>query len=115
VLYELAQSLNDIAYELRTPVSNLLTQTQVTLSRARGADDYRRILESTAEEFERMARTIADVPLLVKSDNGLAQLKRAKRPKAPSTQRQVVGLEHQRGQPQRRMAHGPRQPARCIQ
>lgn len=88
-LAELAQSLNemlarlqdafqrltdfssDIAHELRTPVSNLLTQTQVTLSRARSADDYRRILESNAEEFERMARMISDMLLLAKSDNGL--------------------------------------------
>lgn len=88
-LAELAQSLNDmlarledafqrltdfssdIAHELRTPVSNLLTQTQVTLSRARSAEDYRQILESNAEEFERMARMISDMLLLAKSDNGL--------------------------------------------
>jgi two-component system, OmpR family, heavy metal sensor histidine kinase CusS len=88
-LAELAQSLNemlarleeafqrltdfssDIAHELRTPVSNLLTQTQVTLSRARSADDYRQILESNAEEFERMARMISDMLLLAKSDHGL--------------------------------------------
>lgn len=93
-LAELAQSLNDmlarledafqrltdfssdIAHELRTPVSNLLTQTQVTLSRARSADDYRQILESNAEEFERMARMISDMLLLAKSDNGLVLLQR---------------------------------------
>ena len=93
-LAELAQSLNemlarledafqrltdfssDIAHELRTPVSNLLTQTQVTLSRARSADDYRQILESNAEEFERMARMISDMLLLAKSDNGLVVLQR---------------------------------------
>ncbi|MDD2918576.1 heavy metal sensor histidine kinase [Rhodoferax sp.] len=93
-LAELAQSLNDmlarlqdafqrltdfssdIAHELRTPVSNLLTQTQVTLTRARSADDYRRILESNAEEFERMARMISDMLLLAKSDNGLEEPQR---------------------------------------
>jgi two-component system, OmpR family, heavy metal sensor histidine kinase CusS len=93
-LAELAQSLNemlarleeafqrltdfssDIAHELRTPVSNLLTQTQVTLSRARSAEDYRQILESNAEEFERMARMISDMLLLAKSDHGLALLQR---------------------------------------
>lgn len=93
-LAELAQSLNemlarleeafqrltdfssDIAHELRTPVSNLLTQTQVTLSRERSAVDYRQILESNAEEFERMARMISDMLLLAKSDNGLALLQR---------------------------------------
>ncbi len=88
-LAELAQSLNDmlarleaafqklsdfssdIAHELRTPVSNLMTQTQVALSRARDAQDYRSVLESNAEEFERMARMIADMLLLAKADNGL--------------------------------------------
>jgi two-component system heavy metal sensor histidine kinase CusS len=88
-LAELAQSLNemlarleeafhrlsvfssDIAHELRTPVSNLMTQTQVALSRARSADEYRSILESNAEEFERMARMISDMLLLAKAENGL--------------------------------------------
>ena len=62
---------SDIAHELRTPVSNLMTQTQVALSRARSADDYRGILESNAEEFEHMARMISDMLLLAKADNGL--------------------------------------------
>jgi two-component system heavy metal sensor histidine kinase CusS len=88
-LAELAQSLNDmlarleeafrrlsdfssdIAHELRTPVSNLMTQTQVALSRARDADGYRAILESNAEEFEHMARMISDMLLLAKAENGL--------------------------------------------
>jgi two-component system heavy metal sensor histidine kinase CusS len=88
-LAELAQSLNDmlarleeafrrlsdfssdIAHELRTPVSNLMTQTQVALSRARNADEYRGILESNAEEFEHMARMISDMLLLAKAENGL--------------------------------------------
>ena len=88
-LAELAQTLNDmlarledafrrlsdfssdIAHELRTPVSNLMTQTQVALSRARSADEYRSILESNAEEFERMGRMISDMLLLAKADNGL--------------------------------------------
>ena len=62
---------SDIAHELRTPVSNLMTQTQVALSRARNADDYRSILESNAEEFEHMARMISDMLLLAKAENGL--------------------------------------------
>lgn len=61
---------SDLAHELRTPVSNLLTQTQVTLSKARSADDYRDILASNAEEFERLSRTISDMLFLAKADNG---------------------------------------------
>lgn len=60
---------SDLAHELRTPVSNLLTQTQVTLSKARSADDYRDILASNAEEFERLTRTISDMLFLAKADN----------------------------------------------
>lgn len=66
-LEESFQRLSDfssnLAHELRTPVSNLLTQTQVT------ADDYRDILASNAEEFERLSRTISDMLFLAKADN----------------------------------------------
>lgn len=60
---------SDLAHELRTPVSNILTQTQVTLSRARSADEYRDILVSNAEEFERLSRMIADMLFLAKAEN----------------------------------------------
>jgi len=62
---------SDIAHELRTPVSNLLTQTQVMLSRARTVDEYQDVLASNAEELERMARMIADMLFLAKADNDL--------------------------------------------
>jgi len=62
---------SDLAHELRTPVSNLMTQTQVALSRSRTADAYRDVLESNAEEFERLSRMISDMLFLAKSDNGL--------------------------------------------
>lgn len=58
----------DIAHELRTPVSNLMTATEVALSRARSADEYRDTLHSNLEEFERMARMIADMLFLAKAD-----------------------------------------------
>lgn len=62
---------SDIAHELRTPVSNLMTETQVALTRVRSADEYRSILESNAEELEHMARMISDMLLLAKSENSL--------------------------------------------
>ncbi len=61
----------DIAHELRTPVSNLMTETQVALSRARSAEEYRETLHSNLEEFERLARMISDMLFLAKADNGL--------------------------------------------
>ncbi len=62
---------SDLAHELRTPVSNLLTQTQVTLSRLRTRDEYQDILASNAEELERLSRTISDMLFLAKPDNDL--------------------------------------------
>jgi two-component system, OmpR family, heavy metal sensor histidine kinase CusS len=61
----------DIAHELRTPVSNLMTETQVALSRARSAEEYRETLHSNLEEFEHLARMIGDMLFLAKADNGL--------------------------------------------
>lgn len=61
----------DLAHELRTPVSNMLVQTQVTLSKARTADEYREILYSNAEEFERLSRMMSDMLFLAKADHGL--------------------------------------------
>ena len=62
---------SDLAHELRTPVSNLLTQTQVTLSKSRTVGEYRDILASNAEEFERLARIVSDMLFLAKSENDL--------------------------------------------
>lgn len=62
---------SDIAHELRTPLSNLLTETQVMLSKQRSADQYREVLTSNAEELEHLARMIADMLFLAKTDNGL--------------------------------------------
>jgi two-component system heavy metal sensor histidine kinase CusS len=88
-LIELARSLNemlarledafvrltafssDIAHELRTPVSNLMTETQVALSRSRTSAEYLSVLESNAEEYEHLSRMISDMLLLAKADNGL--------------------------------------------
>ena len=60
----------DLAHEFRTPVSNLLTQTQVILSHARTPDEYRDVLASNAEEYERLSRMIADMLFIAKADEG---------------------------------------------
>jgi len=62
---------SDLAHELRTPISNLLTQTQVSLSSRRDADAYRDILASNAEELQRLARMVSDMLLLAKAEHGL--------------------------------------------
>jgi len=62
---------SDIAHELRTPISNLMTQTHVTLAQARTIEDYREVLFSNAEELDRLARMVSDMLFLAKADHGL--------------------------------------------
>jgi len=64
----------DIAHELRTPIASLLTQTQVALAQTRNAEDYREILISNIEEYERMAQMVSDMLLLAKTDNRLYEI-----------------------------------------
>ncbi|WP_372882903.1 heavy metal sensor histidine kinase [Psychromonas sp.] len=60
---------SDIAHELRTPINNLMMQTQVALSQPRSKDEYLHTLGSNAEEFERLARMISDMLYLAKTEN----------------------------------------------
>lgn len=60
---------SDIAHELRTPINNLMGQTQVALSRARNNEEYKAVLESNLEEYERLARMIRDMLFIAQSDN----------------------------------------------
>ena len=72
----LADFSSDLAHELRTPISALLTQTQVALSRSRDANEYREILISNSEELERLARMISDMLFLAKTEHASALPKR---------------------------------------
>lgn len=58
----------DIAHELRTPITSLMTQTQVGLSRVRTTDEYREILYSNLEDSERMAQMVSDMLFLAQAD-----------------------------------------------
>lgn len=60
----------DIAHELRTPITNLMTQTQVALSKVRTVEEYREILYSNMEEYDRMAQMVGDMLFLGQADHG---------------------------------------------
>ena len=62
---------SDIAHELRTPVNNLMMQTQVSLSKPRTEQEYRNILASNYEEYEHLSRMISDMLFLAKVENEL--------------------------------------------
>jgi len=61
---------SDLAHEFRTPISNLMTETQVMLSRTRSPDEYRDVLASNVEEYERLSRMIADMLFIAKAEDG---------------------------------------------
>jgi two-component system heavy metal sensor histidine kinase CusS len=65
----LSEFSSDIAHELRTPIHNLLIQTQVTLAGQESLDAYRSVLQSNEEEYQRLSRMISDMLFLAKADN----------------------------------------------
>lgn len=67
----LSEFSSDLAHELRTPISNLLTQTQVVLAQNRTLAEYQDTLASNAEEFQRLGRMVSDMLLLAKAEHGL--------------------------------------------
>jgi len=66
---QLNQFSADLAHELRTPINNLMGETEVVLSRPRNADEYREILESNLEEYERLSRTVEILLFLARAEN----------------------------------------------
>lgn len=69
----LSEYSSDIAHELRTPISNMMTQTQVILTHPRTIEEYQESLISTSEELSRLTKTITDMLYLAKSEHNLLQ------------------------------------------
>ncbi|MBB6342856.1 two-component system heavy metal sensor histidine kinase CusS [Pseudomonas fluvialis] len=61
----------DIAHELRTPLSNLITQTQVTLSQPRSSEVYFEALHDNLEELQQLSQMVNDMLFLAKAEHGL--------------------------------------------
>ncbi len=59
----------DLAHELRTPVTNLMGEAEVTLSKDRPAEDYRQVLESNMEEYQRLSRLISRMLFLARAED----------------------------------------------
>ena len=71
VFRRLSNFSGDIAHELRTPITNLTTQTQVALAQARSIEQYQEVLYSNLEEYERMTKMVGDMLFLAQADNKL--------------------------------------------
>lgn len=60
----------DVTHELRTPLANLIGQTQVALSRERSVGQLVEILQSNLEELERLRAIVNDMLFLTRADQG---------------------------------------------
>jgi heavy metal sensor kinase len=59
----------DVSHELKTPLTILKGETEVTLRKDRENEDYRKLLKSHLEEVDRMTRIVDDLLLLSKADS----------------------------------------------
>jgi two-component system heavy metal sensor histidine kinase CusS len=65
---QLGQVSTDMAHELRTPINNLLGETQVALQQQRSIESYQQLLASNVEELERLARMLDNMLFLARTD-----------------------------------------------
>jgi two-component system heavy metal sensor histidine kinase CusS len=66
---QLKQVSADMAHDLRTPIGNLLGQTEVGLSQPRDIAYYQRLLGSNFEELQRMSKMIDNMLFLARAEN----------------------------------------------
>ena len=66
----------NIAHEIKSPLSNMLLAIDVALMKARTVDEYRAVLESFAEDGERLSRLVHDLLLVARGKNLDAELER---------------------------------------
>ncbi len=68
----------DLAHELRTPIHNLRGEAGVALSQSRTPEEYRRTLESSLEEYARLAHLIDNLLFLARADSPTTEITRTR-------------------------------------
>jgi two-component system heavy metal sensor histidine kinase CusS len=66
----------DLAHELRTPITNLTGEAEVALSCERPGEEYRRVLESSLEEFRRLSQLITRMLFLARAEDPRTAIRR---------------------------------------
>ena len=72
---QLTQFSADLAHDLRTPLNNLMVQTQVALGKQRSIEEYQGLLSSNIEEYERLARMMESMLFLARAENAHVAVK----------------------------------------
>jgi len=70
----LSQFSSNLAHDLRTPLTNLLAASQVALSQPRSSVEYREVIESSVDEYQRLSRMIEDMLFLARSEQAESSL-----------------------------------------
>jgi heavy metal sensor kinase len=71
---QIKQFSSDASHELKTPLTILRGEVEVTLRKERTLPEYQQILRSNLEEIDRMTQIVGDLLLLSRADNGEIQL-----------------------------------------
>ena len=70
----LSQFSADLAHEFRTPIGNMRGEAEVVLTKARMPNDYRAVLESSVEEYDRLSGMIDSLLFLARSETADAPI-----------------------------------------
>lgn len=70
----LSQFSSNLAHDMRTPLTNLQAAAQVALSKTRTADEYRGVIESSIDEYQRLSRMIEDMLFLARSEQAVISI-----------------------------------------
>src|SRR5262249_51604672 len=74
--YEHLESFSaDVAHELRTPLSSMISATEVVLSRTRSTEELRETLAANLESLRQLASMVNDMLFLAQADRGGAATK----------------------------------------
>jgi two-component system heavy metal sensor histidine kinase CusS len=73
----LSRFSGDLAHELRTPIQAMMGQTEVALTKERTPEQYRHLLESNLEEYQRLSRMINGLLFLARAEDPKTQIERS--------------------------------------
>lgn len=65
----------DVAHEMRTPLANLISETEVVLAKPRQGEELRDALSSNLEEARRLSAIVTDMLFLSQADRGALALR----------------------------------------
>jgi len=72
----LTQFSADLAHELRTPVNNLMGETELALARVKSPEEYQQVFCSNLEELQRISQIIENLLFLARADNPHLDIKK---------------------------------------